>query len=367
MSSEQSNKHGETAEKAVVKRKKWPWILLGVLAVLIVLGAVGASYVHSRLEQMKFTQEDLDTLLNEEIEIEDETTPDPAMTEDPKLAEPTATPKPEPTAEPEPVPAIRNYMLFGVDSREVDSFAGLSDVMIMVTVDTQNKSIKLTSFMRDILVSVEGYGKNKLNIVFKYKGPEEAVKTIEEISGVQIDGYGIVNFYTVAKIIDILGGVDIENLTAEERDDMNFRMKEINKIIETPCEAVTETGSVHLDGMQAVTYMRIRAVGRGDYTRTERQRTVIATLFKGLKDMNLVTMMRLVNEITPLVKTDLSTTEILSLAKDVYWLRSSDVEQLRIPLEEAHYMTMYNNVSVIVIDEEANKKAVREFIYGPES
>jgi len=231
-------------------------------------------------------------------------------------------------------------------------------------VDTKNKAIKLTSFMRDILIPIEGLGKNRLNIVYQYKGPDVTVKTIEDIAGVKIDGYGIVNFYTVAKIIDILGGVDVAELSREEKDSMNTSIKEMNQYTEDKSELVKDTGSVHLNGLQATAYMRIRHVGRGDYQRTERQRTVISTLFKGLKNMNLAQMLTLVDKITPLVKTNLNSVQILALANDVYSLRSCDVQQLRIPLDEAHYMGMYNDMSVLIIDSEANAAAVKEFIYG---
>ncbi len=366
MSSEQQD------NKPVKKLPKWAKITIWVAAGLLVLSALGIGglqYVRNRLNQMQFTDKDLEDILNEEVDLtedEDEKENLPSDTE----KDPAETPAPidlgndEEIEVAERVPAIKNYLLLGVDSRKAESFAGLSDVMILVTIDTQNKAIKLTSYMRDILVQIEGWEDNRLNVVCKIKGPEETVKTIENMSGIKIDGYGIVNFYTVAKIVDILGGVDVENLSAEEIKDMNHTIDNMNKFTEEKGEHVKEPGAAHLTGMQAVAYMRVRHVGRGDYERTERQRTVMSTLFSGLKKMNFVTMMKVVNDVTPLVKTNLSASQILELAGDVYSLRHCDVQQMRIPIDDAHYMTMYNDFSVIIIDKEANAKALHEFIYG---
>ncbi len=346
------------------------WVLTVVL-VLSLVGFGGLLFLKSRLQGMQFTNEDLLQILED---AKNSLTGDSDQLLDPDDESEGKDLKEIPDDELEDqdfqsvekakrVSSIRNYVLFGVDSRKENQFSGLSDVMMIVTIDTKHNSIKLTSLMRDILVPIDGYGKNKLNTVFRFKGPEEAVSTIENITGVQIDGYGIVNFYTVAKIIDILGGVDVKDLSSAEKDDLNKSLREMNKYVSKTSESVSDTGSVHLNGLQAVAYMRIRHVGRGDYQRTDRQRAVVSSLFKGLRDMNLATMLSLVNEITPLVKTDLSSMQILSLAKDVYSLRKSDVKQLRIPLDDAHYLGSYNKMSVIKMDVEANAEAVKQFIY----
>lgn len=374
-----SSKHQEQPAKTRVSGTRiLVWVLVGVL-VLSLLGVGGLYYVKTRLQAMQFTESDLNQLLNDAQEVisqdlqdavnlpdepEDEEPSD--KTEDVKKVTDEDLKQGEQTKveTAEAVPTIKNYLLLGVDTREEKDVSGRCDVMILVTVDTKNKAIKLTSFMRDILIPIEGLGKNRLNIVYQYKGPDVTVKTIEDIAGVKIDGYGIVNFYTVAKIIDILDGVDVENLSNEEKNDLNNSVKEMNQYVENKSELLKDTGSVHLNGLQATAYMRIRHVGRGDYQRTERQRTVISTLFKGLKNMNLAQMLTLVDKITPLVKTNLNSVQILALANDVYSLRSCDVQQLRIPLDEAHYMGMYNDMSVLIIDSEANAAAVKEFIYG---
>jgi len=110
--------------------------------------------------------------------------------------------------------------------------------------------------------------------------------------------------------------------------------------------------------------MRIRKVGGGDTQRTERQRTVISTLFQGIKNMDLTDMLALVNQIVPYVKTNLSKTEIVALAKDVFTLRGCDIEQMRMPVEGAYYYAMHNNMSIIKIDTEKNSEAVKKFVYG---
>jgi len=339
--------------------------VLLVVFVMTVLSVGGlAVYVYSLLGNMQFTPDDLRVLL--EDALKDTATPEPDdVTGLEELSENELSQNPQSTVEvAKQVKSIKNYLLFGVDSRETDGFTGLSDVMIIVTVDTKNNAVKLTSIMRDTLVAIEGHGNNKLNTAFRFLGPDGAVDVIESLTGIPIDGYGIMNFYTVGKVIDIVGGVDIEDLSSAEKESLNSSIQEQNKYTDEQAEYVKATGAVHLTGPQAVAYMRIRHVGHDDFERTQRQRTVISTLFTGLKQMNLATMLSLVTQVTPYVKTDLSESEIIALAKSVYDLRRCEVQQLRLPIEDSYKLIMYNNMSCIRVDVEANAQAVKEFIYG---
>ena len=109
---------------------------------------------------------------------------------------------------------ILNVLLIGADTRKGET-KGNSDTMILLSLDTKNKKLKLLSFMRDTWVSIPGYGENKLNAAFTYGGAELTVKTIQANYGIKIDRYAIVDFKSFKNIIDKLGGIDIE-LTQEE-------------------------------------------------------------------------------------------------------------------------------------------------------
>ena len=187
---------------------------------------------------------------------------------------------------------IINIALFGIDTRDIDSFEGLSDSIMILSLNTETKTVKIISIMRDTLISMEQNGKtiyNKINSAYLKGGPVLAIKTINSNFGLDISEYATVNFFGMAEIIDAVGGVDVE-LTKSEisgKNDINFCLTEI-------CEAlgknpkqymIHSAGKKHLNGIQAVAYSRIRYVANiwgtnNDHGRTDRQRHVMEQLFQ---------------------------------------------------------------------------------------
>jgi LCP family protein required for cell wall assembly len=168
--------------------------------------------------------------------------------------------------------AVMNILLLGTDDYQSND-VGRSDSMMLVSVDTRHKKLKVTSLMRDLYVAIPGYGSNKLNAAYslpggKEKGAHEVVSTVEANFGVDINRFVIVDFTAFPKIIDSLGGVEIElsketNSSGEnEADLINTYSGDSKKV---------HTGVNNLTGLQARYYSRIRAIG-DDYERTERQR-----------------------------------------------------------------------------------------------
>ena len=107
---------------------------------------------------------------------------------------------------------ITNVALFGIDSRQVDSFTGLSDSIMILSLNSETKKVKVISVMRDSLVPITYNGKTvygKINSAYK-KGPEVAIKTLNTVFGLDISEYATVNFYGMADIIDAVGGIDVE-------------------------------------------------------------------------------------------------------------------------------------------------------------
>lgn len=198
---------------------------------------------------------------------------------------------------------ITNIALYGVSSRD-DSYVGLSDSIMVVSVNGKTGQIKLVSIARDTYVSVDGHGKTKINHSYSYGGPELAIRTLNENFHLDITDYVAVNFDTMADIIDRMGGVDIE-ITEKERQQINAYLLE--------GEPVTETGLVHLNGPQAVSYSRIRKIDSDD-VRTQRQRTVLQCLFEKAKTISPLEYPSLIKDLSPMVETSLTNQEILSLA-----------------------------------------------------
>lgn len=185
-----------------------------------------------------------------------------------------------------------NIALFGIDPRDGEfESATHTDSIIIVTVNTKTSAITLTSIYRDTLMRMTDMDGDmvltKANNAYFYGGPEEAISTLNTNLDLSIEDYAIVNFSGLATIIDALGGIDV-NITDEEQFYINGYLVETREVTGMDAPDVEKSGAVHLTGLQATAYCRIRytdytdAAGnvlRDDYGRTARQRYVMTQIF----------------------------------------------------------------------------------------
>lgn len=241
----------------------------------------------------------------------------------------TPTTKPKPPAPPAPDiygEHLVNILLVGQDRWEGQS-RQRSDSMILVSINKSDNTITLTSFMRDMYVYIPGYKPNKLNAAYAFGGMSLLSKTLEVNFGVKVDGVVEVNLSGFSKLIDMLGGVEV-TLTKSEAKYLNDLYYEA-KILDSP----VVVGKNRLDGDQALVYVRLREIDT-DYQRARRQRTVIAALIEAYKNQPLDQMIGMMDDILPLITTNLTNTEILGYAVDLFPLLSTaKVQTLRIPVE----------------------------------
>ncbi len=225
---------------------------------------------------------------------------------------------------------ILNVLLIGADTRKGET-KGNSDTMILLSLDTKNKKLKLLSFMRDTWVSIPGYGENKLNAAFTYGGAELTVKTIQANYGIKIDRYAIVDFKSFKNIIDKLGGIDIE-LTQEEVDYIDWQTY-MNNQADTrneldaysyeykPNSKGEEVTKIHLNGRQALWHARNRGedgiCSGDDYTRTQRQRNVISIVVEKLKKADTATLLSTLSEIGSMITTNFTSQNIITLGQNI--------------------------------------------------
>ena len=202
---------------------------------------------------------------------------------------------------------IYNIAVFGVDNRDPAKFSGLSDVIMILSVDTVKNKMYLTSFMRDLLVNIPGHGYSKINAAFAYGGPELAAQTIANNFGLEIDNYVVVNFAGAREIIDKLGGVDLE------LSDKEVEALRLEGYFLTP----TSGNTYHLEGNAAVEYMRIRKIDSDKY-RTQRQAKVMQALMDKYSSSSLAELLDLMNTLTSYVRTDMSLARMASVAMDMY-------------------------------------------------
>ena len=254
---------------------------------------------------------------------------------------------------------VINILLIGQDRREGEGRAR-SDAMILCTINKKDKTLTLSSFMRDMYVQIPGHKDNRINASYAMGGMQLLDETLNKNFGVTVDGNVEVDFFGFMKVIDILGGVEIE-LTSAEAKYLNSRG---NWDIENNAGKWNlKKGKNLLNGSQAVAYSRIRYVGNGDFGRTNRQRVVLDTMLQKAKTMSISQLNALLKEFLPLVTTDLTNAQIMGYALELFpILTELTVNTQQIPAEGTYKMTTIRGMSVLLPDLEKNTKILEEIM-----
>lgn len=240
---------------------------------------------------------------------------------------------------------ITNILLLGIDNEE-----NASDAMMVFSLDKDTNTAKLTSIMRDLSVDLgPNAEKHKINYAYNVGGVEESVKVVNREFDLDINKYVKVSFDGLVDVIDYIGGINI-NITESER-----------KII-----GASKSGNVTLNGKQALAYSRIRKIDN-DYQRTSRQRKVLMAIFNKAKSISVSSYPKALSDLSSNVETNLSTFELLDLAKAVMSLSSDDLEGFRIPIDGTSHDSMDKGIYYLEWDRAANKEAIHNFIYGTET
>ena len=269
---------------------------------------------------------------------------------------------------------IINIALFGIDSRNLNSFKGLSDAIMILSINEKTKEIKVISIMRDTLVPIEYGGKTiyaKINSAYSRGGPELAIKTLNTLFSLDISEYATVNFYGMADIIDAVGGIEVELAENEIGYELNYGIREVCTKMGIPYEnyLINKSGKQTLNGIQAVSYSRMRYTSSiwgtsNDYGRTDRQRYIMEQLFNKAINMDKSRYIPLAKAMIPCCETSLSFSEIIKTATSVL-LSSPTFEQARVPMEEYQMTSKYINGvgSCVYYDLAYAGKIINAFIY----
>lgn len=342
-------------KQAKTTGKRTTLIVLCVVLGLILAVLLGATfYVEYLMGRMNYVDSDIvETLSASEIEaLENETEPEDADFTGPVVDENDVSwgdgPNTAIGGE-----EIVNILLIGQDTRT--STRARSDSMILLTFNTDKNTITMTSFMRDMYVQIPGYKDNRINAAYSYGGMKLLNETLYTNFGVEVDGNVEVDFTQFTKIIDLLGGIDME-LTGSEA-------WYINEWVEN---SYLREGTNHLNGEQALTYARTRNIDvDGDFTRTSRQRKLLNQLVQEFKNAEITTMLSLLNEILPMVTTDMTKSEITGYVKDLFpMLASASITTQRIPVDGGYYSASIRGMSVLVPDLEMNTQALVDSLTG---
>lgn len=263
------------------KRRIWPWILLFFCFAAAAIG--GALFANSSLLDKPIEQAVDDGLLT----AKDKTT----------------------------------VMIMGVDERDGD--VGRSDTLMIAAVDPKQKQASLLSVPRDTRVKIKGHGFDKVNAAYAYGHEKLTQDTIENLLGVSIEHYVIINTKSFAKIIDALGGIDI---------DVPKRMHYEDPYDDDGGLLIDfHPGMQHMDGAKAITYVRYRDE-EGDLGRIRRQQDFIkACIDKMVSPAVIPKLPGIIREVMGSIKTDLSFRQLLELAGTLKESKSNGLKTNMVP------------------------------------
>jgi len=265
------------------------------------------------------------------------------------------------------VEGITNILLVGTDGEYIEKW-NRSDSMMVVTIDSKNKDIRISSIARDTYVDIPGYSTEKLTHAYAYEGIDLLKEVFKVNFNLNIDKYIAVNFVSFMDIMDELGGVEVN---VEEKD-----IKEINKYIdacygyyknkdEKDKEYITKSGVQRLNGYQALAFSRIRYTDSA-FARDNRHREVAESVYKEFAQKGVETYKKCAEIILNNTKTNISPIEMMNLAYTVLKINDKDIDQFQFPLEEYRNGHIINKQKgwVLEWDKEPNLEAWHKFIFG---
>ena len=340
-------------QKAPEKGNTWVKVLVIVLAVILVIGALGAWFVVSKMNKIQkaqlaenqLSEEDLAGLLVEDPTQETETVP-------------TETTEPKPT-DPDygKMGKVINVLLIGQDAREGEESKN-SDTVILITVNKETKKITMTSFLRDSYVTLNNVvdsngkghgGSTKLTLAYalgyQWGGTLGAMQVMDQVItnnfGPVVDHNIEVNMEAFDACINALGGVTI----TLDKDEAKYMNNYFSKFDAEGREFFE--GDNLVDGWAAEVYVRTRHANNGDndYNRTNRQRQVVAQVLEKVKNMSVLELNKLVDQLLPLVATDMTNTDMTNYILEVLpILPEMTLESIQCPNKE---MGLYGKIEDI--------------------
>lgn len=345
------------------KRQKGLIVLASVLGVIVLFIALGVAYYNSKLDMINYDDgsREIDTstsyaVNNDELDIGD--LPDAPEDEDGTIEILEGDIYSDSN--------VMNILLLGTDERTAEfSDNARADAIMVLSLNTKDHTMKLVSIERGIGVPIPGRNDDWITHTFRYGGAALTLQTVRDCFKLDVERYVRVNFNFMSKAIDTIGGVDIE-LTQAEADHLNTTKQEYYGS-GSDIQTVT-AGWNHLNGDTATAYARIRKID-SDWVRIERQRTVVQAAINQVKNLDIVTLNNLADELLPMIQTNLTKSEITSLLLEMpgFISAGAQLEQMTIPT----YDTCWNSVGVdgrkmIGVDFEANAQILKEFFYGVE-
>ena len=245
---------------------------------------------------------------------------------------------------------VYNILLMGIDYGSKNYPYGRSDSMILVSINKNQKTIKLVSLSRAAYAAIRGYKNTRLSHAHGYGGAPLAIDTVERNYKIRIDRYVSVGFDSFKKIIDAFGGVSI-NLTSVEQNVLNGAFP----------GKFPSAGTHTLNGEQALVYARLRATDN-DRTRTGRQRNVLMALSQKAKSMSVTDALGILNVVLPLVRTNFTRTELVKQAANALSYLKWDISQDILPVSGTG-LVLRDQFEVILVDWEKEVSYTNDLLF----
>ena len=323
----------------MARRKKRKWskamkitvIIESVILAVLLAGAVVIASTMNKIERIEVEQEAVDLSITEEVEHKT---------------------------------GYMNVAIFGLDTRKGDLGKGnLSDTILVASLNHETNEVKMVSVYRDTLMQIGDSGYNKANAAYSFYGPEGAITMLNKNLDLNIDKYVTVNFNAMVDVVDAVGGIDLD-LTYEEVVHMNNYCVETSKVTGKSYEKIepAAAGTYHLNGVQAVSYTRIRYTAGGDAKRTERQRLVIGKILEKVQDLDLAAVNDIIDNVFPQVATNFTLAEIISYAKDFKHYKLGD--SMGFPNNRTSHMLNELGSTEVAQTLASNSKDVHLFLFG---
>lgn len=332
-------------QKRILQRRRRRRILFGI-EIFILLILIGGVFIYAKLGKMNFTDLDF-SKIGVNTGVSDNN-------------------------------VMKGYTtigLIGLDGRDGELKTGArSDTMIIASINNDTKKVKLVSVYRDTYLRIgedsEGNGQyNKANAAYAKGGPEQFLSMLNTNLDLNVTDFVSVDFQAVAEAVELLGGIDVE-LKEEEVDHLNNYCVETSKVTGMDYTPLEEKAGVHhLNGVQTVSYARIRYTSGNDFRRAARQREVIYKIVEKAKNSDIATLSKILDKVFPKVYTSFTKAEILQMGMS---MMSYDIEdQTGFPFDHLYGERVKDAMGgldvVLPVTLESNVIKLHEFLYPEDS
>ena len=332
-------------QKRILQRRRRRRILFGI-EIFILLILIGGVFIYAKLGKMNFTDLDF-SKIGVNTGVSDNN-------------------------------VMKGYTtigLIGLDGRDGELKTGArSDTMIIASINNDTKKVKLVSVYRDTYLRIgedsEGNGQyDKANAAYAKGGPEQFLSMLNTNLDLNVTDFVSVDFQAVAEAVELLGGIDVE-LKEEEVVHLNNYCVETSKVTGMDYTPLEEKAGVHhLNGVQTVSYARIRYTSGNDFRRAARQREVIYKIVEKAKNSDIATLSKILDKVFPKVYTSFTKAEILQMGMS---MMSYDIEdQTGFPFDHLYGERVKDAMGgldvVLPVTLESNVIKLHEFLYPEDS